>query len=104
MVTPPISAGALPGITRDSVVTIAADAGIEIRVADLSRSDLYMADEVFLTGTAAEVSAVNSIDDRPLNCPGPKPWPSPRSTPTRCGAGSTGTRPGSSTSMTRPAP
>ncbi len=72
MVTPPISAGALPGITRDSVMDIAADAGIEIQVADLARSDLYLADEVFLTGTAAEVSAVNSIDDRPLDCPGPR--------------------------------
>ncbi len=72
MVTPPMSAGALPGITRDSAMIIASDVGIEVRVADLVRSDLYVADEVFLTGTAAEVSAVNSIDDRPLACPGPR--------------------------------
>ncbi|MEJ5255204.1 MAG: branched-chain amino acid transaminase [Acidimicrobiales bacterium] len=71
LITPPTSAGALRGITQDSVMTIAADLGFEVRVDDLSRSDLYVAEEMFVCGTAAEVSAVNSVDDRPLPCPGP---------------------------------
>ena len=71
LVTPPVSAGALPGITQDSVVTIARDHGFEVRVADLTRSDLYICEEMFVCGTAAEVSAVNSVDDRPIPCPGP---------------------------------
>jgi branched-chain amino acid aminotransferase len=71
LVTPPLSAGALPGITQDSVVTIARDHGFEVRVADLTRSDLYICEEMFVCGTAAEVSAVNSVDDRPIPCPGP---------------------------------
>jgi branched-chain amino acid aminotransferase len=72
LITPPISAGALPGITPDSVMTIARDLGYEIVIDDLARSDLYIADEMFVCGTAAEVSAVNSVDDRPIDCPGPK--------------------------------
>ena len=71
LVTPPISAGALEGITQDSVVTIARDHGIEVRVDQLTRSDLYVAEELFVCGTAAEVSAVNSVDDREIPCPGP---------------------------------
>ena len=71
LVTPPVSAVALPGITQDSVTTIAHDHGFEVRVDDLSRSDLYVADEMFVCGTAAEVSAVNAVDDRPIPCPGP---------------------------------
>ena len=70
-ITPPLSAGALPGITQDSVMTIARDHGFEVRVDDLSRSDLYIAEEMFVCGTAAEVSAVNSVDDRAIPCPGP---------------------------------
>ena len=72
LITPPISAGALPGITQDSVMTIARDLGFDVAVDDLARSDLYVADEIFVCGTAAEVSAVNSVDDRAVNCPGPK--------------------------------
>ena len=72
MVTPPTSSGALPGITQDSVMAIAKDIGVDVRVGDLARSDLYVADEVFVCGTAAEVSAVNSVDDRTLACPGPR--------------------------------
>ena len=72
MVTPPLSSGALPGITQDSVITIARDIGIDVVVGDLARSDLYIAQEIFVCGTAAEVSAVNSVDDRPLECPGPR--------------------------------
>ena len=71
LITPPISAGALEGITQDSVMTIARDLGFECRVDGLSRSDLYIAEEIFVCGTAAEVSAVNSVDDRDVPCPGP---------------------------------
>ena len=59
------------GITQDSVTTIARDHGFEVRVDNLSRSDLYIAEEMFVCGTAAEVSAVNSVDDRAIPCPGP---------------------------------
>lgn len=71
LVTPPLAAGALEGITQDSVMAIARDLGYECRVDNLARSDLYTADEMFVCGTAAEVSAVNSVDDRPIECPGP---------------------------------
>ncbi|MEZ5323185.1 MAG: branched-chain amino acid transaminase [Microthrixaceae bacterium] len=71
IVTPPLSAGALEGITQDSVTTIARDLGHEVVEGDLTRSDLYVCDEMFLCGTAAEVATVNSVDDRPLACPGP---------------------------------
>src|SRR5436190_1329273 len=71
LVTPPLAAGALPGITQDSVTTIAHDHGFEVSVDNLSRSDLYIAEEMFVCGTAAEVSAVNSVDDRVIPCPGP---------------------------------
>lgn len=70
-VTPPIAAGALEGITQDSVMTIGRDLGYEFRVDYLTRSDLYVSEEIFLCGTAAEVSAVNAVDDRPVPCPGP---------------------------------
>jgi len=70
-VTPPIAAGALEGITQDSVMTIGRDLGYEFRVDYLTRSDLYVSEEIFLCGTAAEVSAVNAVDDRPIPCPGP---------------------------------
>ena len=71
LITPPLSAGALEGITQSTVVTIAADLGFDCVQGELSRSDLYLADEMFLCGTAAEVAAVNSVDDRPVPCPGP---------------------------------
>ncbi len=70
ILTPPVSAGALEGITQHSVMTIAADLGIECRVDHLLRSDLYLSDEAFLTGTAAEVVPIRSIDDRDLGEPG----------------------------------
>ncbi len=72
LITPPTSSGALPGITQDTVISIAEDLGYDIAVADLARSDLYVADEIFVCGTAAEVSAVNSVDDRDIACPGPR--------------------------------
>ncbi len=72
IITPPLSAGALEGITQNSVMTIGRDLGFDIRVDNLARSDLYVAEEIFVCGTAAEVSAVNSVDDRSVPCPGPK--------------------------------
>src|SRR5438445_4781134 len=69
--TPPASAGALEGITRDSIVTIARDLGHELEEANLLRSDLYTADEAFLSGTAAEVVPIRSVDDREIGEPGP---------------------------------
>ncbi len=71
VLTPPLSAGALEGITQNTVMTLARDLGIDMRVDNLARSDLYIADEIFVCGTAAEVSAVNSVDDRKVPCPGP---------------------------------
>lgn len=71
LITPPTSAGALKGLTQDTVTAIAGDLGIDVRVDMVSRSDLYVCDEMFVCGTAAEVSAVNSVDDRDLPCPGP---------------------------------
>ncbi len=71
LITPPLVAGALEGITQHSVMTIARDHGFEVVVDSLARSDLYIAEEMFVCGTAAEVSAVNSVDDRALPCPGP---------------------------------
>jgi branched-chain amino acid aminotransferase len=70
-VTPPVAAGALEGITQDSVIAIAKDLGFEVRFDYLTRSDLYVCEEMFVCGTAAEVSAVNSVDDRDIPCPGP---------------------------------
>jgi branched-chain amino acid aminotransferase len=66
LVTPPTSSGALAGITRDSILTLAKENGIGIEVREISRDELYMADEVFLTGTAAEVKPVGEIDNRPI--------------------------------------
>jgi branched-chain amino acid aminotransferase len=71
LITPPLVAGALEGITQSSVSAIARDLGFEVVVDSLARSDLYIADEMFVCGTAAEVSAVNSVDDRAIPCPGP---------------------------------
>jgi branched-chain amino acid aminotransferase len=71
LITPPITSGALEGITQSTVMAIAEDHGYEVVIGELARSDLYIADEMFVCGTAAEVSAVNSVDDRPIPCPGP---------------------------------
>ncbi len=60
--TPPLSASVLPGITRDTVITLAHDMGIEIIQERLPREALYIADELFFTGTAAEVSPIRSVD------------------------------------------
>ena len=71
LITTPLSSGALEGITQSSVSTIARDLGIDVVIGDIARSDLYVAAEIFVCGTAAEVSSVNSVDDRPVPCPGP---------------------------------
>ncbi|MFD7921903.1 branched-chain amino acid transaminase [Streptomyces sp. NPDC059740] len=64
--TPPVSDNILPGITRDTVITLARDLGHQVREQSLTRSELYVADEAFLTGTAAEIVPVASVDDRPV--------------------------------------
>jgi branched-chain amino acid aminotransferase len=69
--TPPVSAGALEGITQDAVRVIAHDLGIPYSHSNIVRSDLYTADEAFLSGTAAEVVPIRSVDDRELGEPGP---------------------------------
>ena len=61
--TPPLSTSILPGITRDTVIQMAQDLGYTVREEQLIRSDLYLADEIFMTGTAAEVTPVRSVDD-----------------------------------------
>jgi branched-chain amino acid aminotransferase len=66
LVTPPTSSGALGGITRDSILVLAREKKIEVAVRDISRDELYRADEVFLTGTAAEVKPVGEIDNRAI--------------------------------------
>ena len=71
--TPPISAGGLRGITRAVIFDIAADLGLKITEPELTRYDLYVADECFLTGTAAEVIPVVKLDSRAIG--GGKPGP-----------------------------
>src|ERR687883_523837 len=61
--TPDLSASILPGITRDTVIQIAQDLGYTVIEKNLIRSDLFIADEVFMTGTAAEVTPLRTIDD-----------------------------------------
>jgi len=71
LLTPPLSACPLAGITRDSIIRIATDLSIPVYESDMARTDLYTADEAFLTGTAAELVPVRSVDDRELGDPGP---------------------------------
>jgi branched-chain amino acid aminotransferase len=66
LATPDLSSGILNGITRDSILAIARDRGYEVRERSLIRSDLYLADEVFMCGTAAEVTPLRSVDDHEL--------------------------------------
>ncbi|MDX1382153.1 MAG: branched-chain amino acid transaminase, partial [Thermoanaerobaculia bacterium] len=62
IVTPPLSSSILEGVTRDSVITLARDLGYEVRFENVTREMLYLADELFMTGTAAEVTPVRSVD------------------------------------------
>ncbi len=71
LATPALSASILPGITRDTVLQLAAPLGYEIREKPLIRTDLYTADELFVTGTAAEITPVRAIDDIEIAAPGP---------------------------------
>ena len=73
IITPPLSAGALEGITQSSVMAIADDLGFEVEVGNILRSDLYVAEEAFLSGTAAEVVPIASVDDRPVGDGKPGP-------------------------------
>lgn len=69
--TPPLHDGPLGGITRRSVMTIARDLGYEVVETSLVRTDLYLADEMFLTGTAAELTPVREVDGRTIGPRGP---------------------------------
>ena len=71
LITPPLSSGALGGFTRDSIMTIARDAGVPVEERILHRHDLYLADEAFLTGTAAEVVPIREVDGRIIGPRGP---------------------------------
>ncbi|MEA2058556.1 MAG: branched-chain amino acid transaminase [Actinomycetota bacterium] len=71
--TPPVTAGVLEGITRDSVMTLLREDGIAVVEAVVTRSDLYYADEMFFTGTAAEVTPIREVDDLPVG--GGEPGP-----------------------------
>jgi branched-chain amino acid aminotransferase len=69
--TPPLSDGPLGGITRHAAMTIARDLGIEVHETSLVRTDLYLADEAFLTGTAAELTPIREVDGRTIGPRGP---------------------------------
>ncbi|HEX6292554.1 MAG TPA: branched-chain amino acid transaminase [Herpetosiphonaceae bacterium] len=71
--TPPLTASLLPGITRDTVITIARELGYEVREQAILREALYVADELFFTGTAAEVSPIRSVDGIPVKAGGRGP-------------------------------
>ena len=71
VITPPLASGPLPGITRNSIIKIAADLGTAVSERTLTRADLYAAEEMFCVGTAAEVTPVREIDGREIGRPGP---------------------------------
>ncbi len=62
LITPPLGASILPGITRDSVIKIARELGIEVEETTIQRAALYLTDELFFTGTAAEITPIRSVD------------------------------------------
>jgi branched-chain amino acid aminotransferase len=64
LITPPLSAGILPGITRDSVIKIAKHLGTTVAEENISRGELWTSDEAFFTGTAAEITPIREVDDR----------------------------------------
>jgi len=69
--TPSTSASILEGITRDTVIELAQDMGYEVVERDLVRTDLFLADEIFVTGTAAEITPIREVDKREIGKPGP---------------------------------
>ena len=71
--TPPVTAGVLDGLTRESVMTLLSDAGYDVIETNIARTDLYYADELFFSGTAAEVTPVREVDDRPVGDGRPGP-------------------------------
>jgi branched-chain amino acid aminotransferase len=71
--TPPTDAGALEGITREAVIELARQAGLEVREVSMTKHDVYIADECFLTGTAVEVIAVVKVDSRKIGSGAPGP-------------------------------
>jgi branched-chain amino acid aminotransferase len=73
IITPPAAASILDGITRKSVIQIARDLGVEVIERDIARAELYLADEVFMTGTAAELVPVREIDDHAIGAGKPGP-------------------------------
>jgi branched-chain amino acid aminotransferase len=73
LLTPPLDAGILAGVTRDAVIELARGAGIEVREISLTKHDVYIADECFLTGTAAEVVPVVKVDSRIIGSGKPGP-------------------------------
>ena len=70
LATPPLSTSILPGITRATLIEIAQDLGYTVEERNLIRTDLYLADEIFMTGTAAEVTPIRSVDDQLVGPPG----------------------------------
>jgi branched-chain amino acid aminotransferase len=68
--TPPQTASILDGISRKSIIQIARDLGYEVVERDIARAELVLADEVFLTGTAAELTPLRSLDDIEIGPPG----------------------------------
>jgi branched-chain amino acid aminotransferase len=73
LITPPLGASVLPGITRDCVIKLAGDLGIPLREQIIPREMLYIADEVFFTGSAAEVTPIRSVDHIPVGKGKPGP-------------------------------
>jgi branched-chain amino acid aminotransferase len=73
LITPDVSQGILEGITRDTVFTLAGERGITIEQRPVDRTELYVADEVFLCGTAAQIAPVTRIDGRPVGSGAPGP-------------------------------
>lgn len=71
--TPPVSSGILEGITRNSVIELLRDDGVDVDEVDLARGSLYSADEIFLTGTAAEVTPIREVDKRSVGNGEPGP-------------------------------
>lgn len=71
--TTPVSAALLNGITRNTIITLARDAGIEVVERDLPREYLYLCDELFMCGTAAEITPIRSVDGRPVGAGQPGP-------------------------------
>ncbi|MGH8907875.1 MAG: branched-chain amino acid transaminase [Egibacteraceae bacterium] len=71
LMTPPLTAGILEGVTRKAVMVFARDLDIPVAETDLLRHDLYLADEAFYSGTAAEVVPIRSVDEREIGLPGP---------------------------------